>query len=375
MGRVSGTPQLRRSRKNPRNGPYYIYWTDAIEGSKELSTRKTDYPSAKAFYDRWWKQNLGIQSARPAEDVLLNELLDDYLQDRRNVAAAPERLQYASRALLTYWGGKPASVVNRYTCAEYVDFRLRQHEKRFPTREPLSINTIRRELGVLRTALNMAFKDRTIDSQIFVFLPSEIRSDIEYFKCDEAIGLLRAARSVGRAKDHIRLFLWIGFLTGRRKQAILGLKWRHIDFDADIIRWDADVRSETNKKRPVARLPRRLKKTLLRHRAHHPDDEYVITYQAGSVSDIKTAFKATVNFYRLQQAKTQEKFNGAARDPETILPVAYPHMMRHSCATWLMQKGNDRRETCEFLGMSEETLIRRYYHHHPDFQKGAADAF
>ena len=52
-----------------------------------------------------------------------------------------------------------------------------------------------------------------------------------------------------------------------------------------------------------------------------------------------------------------------------------PHMLRHTCATWLMQKGVDKNEACAFLGMTIRTLERHYEHHHPDYQKGARDAF
>ena len=50
-----------------------------------------------------------------------------------------------------------------------------------------------------------------------------------------------------------------------------------------------------------------------------------------------------------------------------------PHIMRHSRATWLMQRGIDMFEAAGHLGMSVETLNRVYGHHHPDYQKAAAE--
>ena len=51
-----------------------------------------------------------------------------------------------------------------------------------------------------------------------------------------------------------------------------------------------------------------------------------------------------------------------------------PHIMRHTCATWLMQAGVDPYEAAGYLGMSVATLMETYGHHSPDHQKNAASA-
>jgi hypothetical protein len=52
-----------------------------------------------------------------------------------------------------------------------------------------------------------------------------------------------------------------------------------------------------------------------------------------------------------------------------------PHVLRHTAATWLMQAGTDPWEAAGFLGMTVETLMSRYGHHHPDYLSGARGAF
>jgi integrase len=49
-------------------------------------------------------------------------------------------------------------------------------------------------------------------------------------------------------------------------------------------------------------------------------------------------------------------------------------VLRHTCATWLMQRGVPLWECAGFLGMTLETLEAVYGHHHPDFLRVAADA-
>ena len=51
-----------------------------------------------------------------------------------------------------------------------------------------------------------------------------------------------------------------------------------------------------------------------------------------------------------------------------------PHTLRHTAATWLMQRGVPIWEAAGFLGMSPEVLQDTYGHHHPDYLQGAASA-
>jgi hypothetical protein len=50
-----------------------------------------------------------------------------------------------------------------------------------------------------------------------------------------------------------------------------------------------------------------------------------------------------------------------------------PHILRHTAATWAMQRGLDVWAVAGWLGMSREVLERVYGHHHPDFQHDVAD--
>ena len=51
-----------------------------------------------------------------------------------------------------------------------------------------------------------------------------------------------------------------------------------------------------------------------------------------------------------------------------------PHTLRHTAATWLMQRGVPIWQAAGYLGMSAQMIERTYGHHHPDFMRGAAAA-
>lgn len=371
MGIVVGEPKLtrfRKDRKNPKAN-YYIYWTDSIEGSKELSTRASVYAKANKVFNIWRLKNIGVTSSRSIHEVLIDEILEYYHNAQIARGKSTERLKSSIKRLKPFWGDRAIGIIGSLTIRDYIDWRFELHEKLYPHTETISINTIRRELVDLRSAANKADKDRLIDRRVHIELPSEIKKGVESFSFHETKALILAAQKVRRARHHLPLFIKIGLLTGRRKMAILELKWADIDFDHNVIYWESNEPVRTNKRSPDAKLPPRLKRIFLRYRTRNPNDEYVISYQGKPIKNIKTSFSQAVDLARARISLEQD----AA--PSSVLPNAYPHMLRHTCATWQMHLGTEPRELCGFLGMTMDTLERRYWHHHPDFQKGAGDAF
>jgi len=83
--------------------------------------------------------------------------------------------------------------------------------------------------------------------------------------------------------------------------------------------------------------------------------KYAVEFNGKPVKDVDKAFRACVSDARLG--------NGVS-----------PHTLRHTAATWLMQKGVDLASAASLLGMTVQTLERVYWHHHPDYQVQAAEA-
>lgn len=111
---------------------------------------------------------------------------------------------------------------------------------------------------------------------------------------------------------------------------------------------------DVRKRAPRVRLGRRILAHLRRwRRLDRPESRYVCHYDGQPVQKLRRSFPA------------------AAR--RAGLDRVTPHTLRHTRATWLMQEGVPIWEAAGHLGMSIETLQRVYGHHHPDWQKRAAE--
>ena len=67
------------------------------------------------------------------------------------------------------------------------------------------------------------------------------------------------------------LFILLGLYTGRRKEAILSLRWPQVDLEAGRIDFEIAGRRRTNKKRGVVPIPSRLLPHLRRARKRGTD--------------------------------------------------------------------------------------------------------
>ena len=85
------------------------------------------------------------------------------------------------------------------------------------------------------------------------------------------------------------------------------------------------------------------------------------------------AKKAVVEWNGEPVKSVRKGFEAAARAAGLGANVT-PHILRHTCATWLMQGGVNLWDAAGFLGMTVQQLEAGYGHHHPDYQQDAIAA-
>lgn len=336
MPRRNQGPRLRYINKR---SCYYITWTERGR-SRERSTGTAERREAEITFAEWMRRRGHRDGPSDPSAILITDVLNDYLEQHGPKIAAPARLAYAAIALADFFEGNSVADVTPETCWRYVEKRGR------------SIGTARRELGVLRAAINYAHRYGRITRPVVVELPDRPEPRDRWLSRAEAAQIIRAARTP-QARLYLPLFILIGLYTGRRKEAILSLRWPQVDLEARTINFEVAGRRRTNKRRGIVPIPPRLLPHLLRARRRGSELGYVLHINGERIGDIKKGFVAAC-----QRAGVQG---------------ATPHTLRHTCATWLMRAGTDPWQASGFLSMSMETLQRVYGHHHPDYQRQAAE--
>ncbi|MCP4387376.1 MAG: hypothetical protein GY802_03710 [Gammaproteobacteria bacterium] len=188
----------------------------------------------------------------------MTDVLNMYLQEKGPNVAAPERIAFAVEVLIDFFEGNTLADVTPQTCGRYGKKRGR------------SAGTVRRELGVLRAAINYAHKSGKITRPVTVELPERPEPQDRWLTRTEAARLIRAA-CTPQARLYMPLFILIGLYTGRRKEAILSLRWPQVDLERGVINFEIAGRRRTNKRRGFIPIPPRLLPHLRRARRRGTD--------------------------------------------------------------------------------------------------------
>jgi len=91
-----------------------------------------------------------------------------------------------------------------------------------------------------------------------VWLPDRPEPRDVWLTRSEFARLLWAALKAPKARGHLPLFLLLAIYTGRRKEAILSLRWANVDLVNGTIDFRRSGQSETNKKRGTVSVSRQV---------------------------------------------------------------------------------------------------------------------
>ncbi|WP_419797720.1 MAG: site-specific integrase [Terasakiella sp.] len=274
----------------------------------------------------------------------MTAVIVDYLNEVMPTAKSQDAIRYAALPIVDFFEGKVVSEITKVICQSYEKWRKK------------AAGTVRRELGVLAAALNHAVGENRLTHSPKIFMPQMPEPRERYLTKSEAARLLRASLRLEKSRHYLPLFILIGLHTGQRREAILSLQWSQVDLDSGFIRWNPVGRKQTKKKRPTSRIPTKLIGHLRRAARYKVVSDYVLHNDGKRMKDLKKSF--------------------ANACKKAGLEGVTPHTMRHTRATWGMQSGKvSTWELAGFLGMSEQTLIRVYGKHHPDYQSNAAENY
>lgn len=318
------------------------------------------------------KLDIPQRGHRPAE-VTAGAVLMTYAREHGPTVKATATLGYCIKALAPFWAGRALSDVKAQTCRDYAAWRRAGG---------VSDGTIRRELTTLNAAIGHWHAEHgPLDSVPAVTMPDKPPPRERWLTRTEAAELLLGAMGwkahacdmrtrrptmwrrspEAMLHQHVARFVLVGLRTGTRHEAILALGWLPqttggwIDLEREVLYRRGEGDGETNKRRTPTRISVKLLPHLRRWEAadRRAGIVPVVSFNGRRILKLRTAWER-------------------ARDYAGLGPEVTPHIMRHTRATWLMHQGVPISEAAGSLGMSVATFERVYGHHHPDFQRRAA---
>lgn len=313
-----------------KGSPYYWVTLTLPTGKRVRRSTETASKREADAIEAKWRAELHQQRFWDApKPLLLSACLKTYLD-----AAQAKRSRREDRiravTLLHRLGDVSVYEIDSALLQRYV-------EERLPAVKPATVN---RELALLSVALNHARKigyDR-VPNPTRGLKMREAETRLRWLTEDEAAKLIRAAEE--SKADFLAGWIRVALDTGLRAGELCSLRWG--DVMADRLTVQAgnakSGRSRTIPLTPAARdaIKRQPKRSV-----------WVFSQPDGSpVKDLRTAMR-----------------NACIR--AGIEPIT-PHVLRHTCASWLAQRGVPLYLVRAMLGHSTIAVTERYAHLAPD---------
>jgi integrase len=298
-------------------------------------------------------------SRRYTHEIGVAEVLNLYQMDIPINKPSRELTGYLVANLLQYWGGKSLAEVKGSTCRAYLEYRTHGSKlKNSPTslispdsrtHKSVTPSTVRRELKVLSAAINHWHRESPLVAVPKVSLPEEGERRERVLERSEVARMLWACRK--RKYGYVARFILIGIYTGTRKRALLSLRWSsaltggHVDLERGIIFRRGSAERETSKRRPPVQISRRLRGHLVRWAAIDAEKfPQVVHFSGAGIHSLKRAW-ATI------------------RKDAGLGPEVTPHVLRHTCCSWLLWEGKTIWDVAGIVGADATTIERVYGHH------------
>ena len=301
-------------------------------------------------------------------DAQLDKLRGRFNVDGESEDTLPAIRKFKKRIerLNEWWGAKMLGEVNGEACRSYTKKRRKK-------------GGARRDLEDLRAAIGYHAAEGFHREIVKVSLPEKGEPRDKWLTRGDAAKLIWTcwryremqrnsrdpekgvkAPTAKRPLRHLARFILLGIYSGTRAGAIAAaspipaLGRSYVDLERGRYYRLKQGSTKTNKRQPTVPIPLRLLAHLRRWHRIDSEAKHFVEFNGKPVTSVKTAFKSAVRLAGLG-------------------PGISPHTLRHTAATWLMQKGADPWQAAGYLGMSLEVLLNTYGHHHPDYLSDAVE--
>jgi integrase len=314
------------------NGRAIAFWYEADGIRKKRRLDAHTEKQGRSALDQFVRER---QSQLKKTSLTCGELFEQYLADREQDGKQVRNLLNSWKALAPRFIKVEVSELHADICRDYARERFDLDMK------PATVWT---ELLMLRTMINWGVKHKlyTEEHKPYIWLPS--KGNPRKRVMDES----EIQRFVNHAKHpHLKLFFIIALATGARSTAILELTWDRVDFEKgeiDFMKPEAidPMQKLVRKNRAVVGMDMVVRVALMEAYEANTSD-YVIEWNSKPIKRISKAFRQCC--------------------VDAGLEGIHPHIIRHSCATFGLERGVPIEVVSKLLGHSDPSITYQIYAH------------
>jgi len=292
------------------------------------------------------KALLQIEPEKPRAGITFGDAVERYLAEKSRKRSVSEDRRILGHLKAYFGKDTPLADITASRISEYKGHRLstarRIGEGETSIERPLAGATVNRTLALLRHLLRLAHEEwELLDAVPRIRMEREPEGRLRWLTPEEATRLLDACRR-SRNADLLDLVEFALF-TGMRRGEVLGLTWEHVDRARGVVLLDI---TKSGRRREVP-LNSRADAVLARRGSH----------ARGLVFGSK-------NWYAYRHA-----FEGASVRAK-LVDFRF-HDLRHTFASWTVQRGATLQEVKDLLGHSTLAMVMRYAHLSPEHLRSA----
>ena len=315
------------------NDYYYLHYKDLKGNWKAISTQSKNKVSARRFMNDFKKKRNDQPPAPIEQSTPLFEYIEFYnkYSSVNHAKANTKRIEYVLMRIKNYFSDIPLSAITVRQMEEYKAFRL----------QSITPTTVNIEIRTLKSFFSTAVK--------FNFISVNVMKDVKLLRIPERKPRYLTVEEVSQLLQYdmppwLRRLIIFDVNTGLRRSELVNLKWDYIDMNERILRVTNDMQFNTkSKKERYVPLNETALSVLNSITKRH---EYVFTKLNG--------FQISGNYVTqcFRDLIIQSKINKGINF----------HSLRHTFASWLVQKGVSIYEVSKLLGHSDIKVTEIYAH-------------
>lgn len=327
-----------------KNGYYYIYYSDQFGKRKNISTKTKNKSEANKFLS-----NLSAELKKRAEKkivpISLKKMIFEFLKYSESIHSYSHTISLKGtfKRMLNYFGDLPVDQLEKDKLLNFFQYRSRN----------ISPHTLKREIECLSSLFTWA-----IDHN---YLLVNFCKGIKRPRLPEKLPVFFAKWEFEKlllttADDDLKDIFKFAVNTGLRQMELITLQWNQIDLENRLL--ILHNRNNLTKSKRIRSLPmNKVAVEILEKRMNAFNKQNLIfTYHNGPINQ------------QFISHKTKKIVKAAGINPKLNF-----HSLRHTFASWLLQKGVSIYEVSRLLGHSDVRVTQIYAHLRSDDLRNAVE--